>query len=267
MCGTRAPTAKNLVATAMPIWPVMISRAMIDQVISLASGGVALHAPRIGGGAAAPANLGGGGEAAFRPVGTGLDDMAAPRQLVDGRLWHTVFDHEHAGARGARPERDREVLAVPGRRVDRFLQVLFRVDMAQEELRDPLIQLVAARRTPGQIRLAVAQRHGRRERGAWTFSGRERGGMVFFQPEHLRAAAEAEADLGNDRRGLQPAARGRGRNHVAGLVDDVEMHGVAAHLAEAADGGFARAHGADGLAMALGAPQFDDGAKALDRTG
>jgi hypothetical protein len=33
MCGTRAPTAKNLVATAMPIWPVEESRAMIDQVI------------------------------------------------------------------------------------------------------------------------------------------------------------------------------------------------------------------------------------------
>src|ERR1700741_3705761 len=33
MCGTRAPTAKNLVATAMPIWPVALSLAMIDQVI------------------------------------------------------------------------------------------------------------------------------------------------------------------------------------------------------------------------------------------
>src|SRR6516165_3050900 len=34
ICGTRAPTAKNLVATAIPIWPVAVSRAMIDQVIS-----------------------------------------------------------------------------------------------------------------------------------------------------------------------------------------------------------------------------------------
>ena len=32
MKGTRAPTAKNFVATAMPISPVMSSRAMIDQV-------------------------------------------------------------------------------------------------------------------------------------------------------------------------------------------------------------------------------------------
>ena len=36
MCGTRAPTAKNLVATAMPNWPVA-SRAMIDQVILIVS--------------------------------------------------------------------------------------------------------------------------------------------------------------------------------------------------------------------------------------
>src|ERR1700752_2551393 len=128
-CGTRAPTAKNLVATAMPIWPVRGSRAMIDQVISSASGGVALHAARIGGGAAAGADCRGRGEASFRPVGTGLDDMAAPRQLVDGRLRHAVLDHEHAGPRGTWPERDREMLAVPGRRVDRFLQVEVGVNM------------------------------------------------------------------------------------------------------------------------------------------
>ena len=59
--------------------------------------------------------------------------------------------------------------------------------------------------------------------------------MAFFQPEHLRAGAEAEAELGNDRRGLQPAARRRRRDHVAGLIDDIEMHGVAAHGAELAD--------------------------------
>jgi hypothetical protein len=34
MFGTRAPTAKNLVATAMPNWPVSLSWAMIDQVIA-----------------------------------------------------------------------------------------------------------------------------------------------------------------------------------------------------------------------------------------
>src|SRR5207237_7584626 len=130
--------------------------AMIDQVISLASGGVALHAPRIGGGATAGTDFRGSGEAAFRPVGAGLDDMAAPRQLIDGRLGHTVLDHEHAGPRGARPERDREVLGMPRWRVDRLLQVQLGVNVAQEELRDPLVLLVAAGRTPGQIWLAVA---------------------------------------------------------------------------------------------------------------
>jgi hypothetical protein len=34
MNGTRAPTAKKRVATAMPIWPVASSLAMIDQVMS-----------------------------------------------------------------------------------------------------------------------------------------------------------------------------------------------------------------------------------------
>src|ERR1700754_219818 len=145
ICGTRAPTAKNLVATAIPIWPVRGSRAMIDQVISSATGGVALHAARIGGGAAARADLRGGGEAAFRPVGASLDDVASSRQLVDGCLRHAVLDHEHAGPRGAWPERNQEMLGMPGRRVDRLLQVQLRMDMAQEELRDPLVLLVTAR--------------------------------------------------------------------------------------------------------------------------
>src|SRR6476619_5048243 len=130
MCGTRAPTAKNLVATAMPIWPVRGSRAMIDQVIlSLPSRRVALHAPRIGGGAAAAANFRSRSEAAFRPVGTDLDDMAAALEIIDRRLRHAVLDHQHAGARGARPERDREMLGVPGRRIDRFLEIEVAMDV------------------------------------------------------------------------------------------------------------------------------------------
>src|SRR5690348_5411814 len=139
--------------------------------------------------------------------------------------------------------------------------------MAQKELRDPLVLLVAAGRTPGQIRLAIAQRHGRRQRGARAFSGRERGRMAFLEPEHLGAAAEAEAELRNDGRGLQPAAGRRRGDHVAVAIDDVEMHGVTAYLAETADRRLARAHRADRLAVTLGAAQLDDGAKTLDRAG
>ncbi len=43
------------------------------------------------------------------------------------------------------------------------------------------------------------------------------------------------------------------------------MHGVAAHLAEPADGRLAGAHGADRLAVALRAAQFYDRAKTFDR--
>src|SRR6476660_6758632 len=116
--GTSAPTAKNRVATAMPMWPVVLSRAMIDQVILLPSGCVALHAARVGGGAAAGANFRSRGQAALGPIRADFDDVAALPEIVDGRLRHAVLDHEHAGTRRARPERNREVLGVPGRRVD-----------------------------------------------------------------------------------------------------------------------------------------------------
>src|SRR5262245_11583516 len=57
MNGTRAPTAKNFVAIAMPKPPVALSRAMIDHVIlqsfrALPAGGLALRATRVDRGAA-----------------------------------------------------------------------------------------------------------------------------------------------------------------------------------------------------------------------
>src|SRR5580692_6794392 len=89
--------------------------------------------------------------------------------------------------------------------------------------------------------------------------------MVFLEPEHLRAAAEAKAEFGNHRRGLQPAAGRRRRDHVAGLIDNVEVDGVTSDFAEAADGWFARAHGADRLALAFLAAELHDAAEPFDR--
>src|SRR6185437_4800273 len=152
-------------------------------------------------------------------------------QFLDRRLADAIFDNQHARARLTRPERRREVLRMPGRRVDRLLQVHAGVDVTQKELRDPLVLLVATGRTPGEIGFAVAQRHRRRQRRARAFSRRERGRMLRIEPELLRARAETEAELWDRRRGLQPAARWRRRHHIAGLIDDVEMHGVAAHRA------------------------------------
>src|SRR4051812_14390535 len=132
MCGTRAPTAKNSVATAMPKWPVASSRAMIDQVIlrKLSSGRVALHAAGIGGGAAAAAKFRGGGETAFRPVGADFDLMAARAQFLHGGVRHPRFHHHDARPGLAWPERRREVLGMPSRRVDRLLQIHVGVDVA-----------------------------------------------------------------------------------------------------------------------------------------
>src|ERR1700761_3310395 len=141
--------------------------------------------------------------------------MATALQRIDGGFRHAVFEHEYARPRGAWPERNREMLGMPRRRVDRFLQVHVGVDVPQEKLRGPLILLVTAGRTPGHVRLTVTQRHRGRERGTGALAGRERWGMIFLKPEHLCAAAEAEADVRNDRRGLQPAAGWRRRNHIA----------------------------------------------------
>src|SRR5690349_16467327 len=117
MCGTSAPTAKNFVATAIPICPSASSFAMIDQVIPInpsASGCVALHAPRIGRGTAAVAEARGRGQPSFGPVGADFDNVTASLQFVDGRLRHPVLEHQHAGTCGAWPEGDGKMLGMPG---------------------------------------------------------------------------------------------------------------------------------------------------------
>src|SRR5882757_3621926 len=201
---TTVPSRNSLDALSATMIGLSAFTLILVLLIALAPGRVALHAARIGGGAAALAVLRRRGEAAFRPFRFDLDDVAALGQFVAGFLRDAPLDLQHARPRGARPERDREMLGVPGRRVDRLLQVHAGVDVAQEELRGPLVLLVAAGRPPGQIRLAVAQRHAGAERGAGALAWGQRCRMVLLQPEHLRPAAKAEAELGDDRRGLQP---------------------------------------------------------------
>ena len=103
-----------------------------------------------------------------------LDLVAVRAQLIDRRLGHALLDDHHAGASHARPERRRKMFGMPRRRVDRLLQIHVGVHVAQEHLRDPLVLLIAARRAPGEIGLAVAQRHGRCQRRTRAFARRER---------------------------------------------------------------------------------------------
>src|SRR5882757_129043 len=111
MLGTRQPTAKFLVATAMPNCPVAGSRAMRDQVMALSPPRrVALHAARIGGGLAALAVLRGGGQAPLGPVRPDLELVSALLQFLLRRLRHAALDDNDTGARGARPERGEEML-------------------------------------------------------------------------------------------------------------------------------------------------------------
>src|SRR5260221_3524391 len=81
---------------------------------ALAPGSIPLHAARIGRGFPARSVLGRGGEAAFRPFRLDLDDVAAPRQLIARLFGNALLDLQHARPRGPRPERDREMLGMPG---------------------------------------------------------------------------------------------------------------------------------------------------------
>src|SRR4029077_7719802 len=86
MLGTRAPTAKNLVATAMAMRPLLRSWKMMDQVIrrsaslyqhrTSAPGRVILHAARVGRRLAPRILACRRGQTSLRPVGVHLDLVA-----------------------------------------------------------------------------------------------------------------------------------------------------------------------------------------------
>src|SRR5215510_4732706 len=111
-----------------PLAPVTSRRSPgfdFDSVVELAGafingprhsppGGVALHSAGIGCGAAA---------AALAPVGVDLDDVTPAFEVLHRRRRQPALYHQYARPRGARPERDREMLGVPARGVDRLLQI------------------------------------------------------------------------------------------------------------------------------------------------
>src|SRR5262245_24547290 len=159
------------------------------------------------------------------------------------------------------------MLGMPRGGIDRLLQIHFAVNVLEEKLRRPLILLIATGRAPREVWLAVAQREGRAQRRAWTLARRQGRWMLFIEPEYLRARSESETELWNDGRRLKPTARRGCRDHVAGFIDDVEMHRVAAHFAHAAHGRFAGAKRVDRNTRFGFTTQFDHGAESFNGAG
>ena len=91
----------------------------------------------------------------------------------------------------------------------------------------PLVLHVAAGRADRHVGLAVAEHERRRQRRARALARLERVGQALGEPEHLRARAHAEAEAGDDRGAVEPAAARGGGDEVAVAVGDVEVAGVA----------------------------------------
>ena len=73
--------------------------------------------------------------------------------------------------------------------------------------------------------------------------------VAVLEPAHLSTRRDRKAEARHDRRALQPAARRRRRDHVAGRIDDIEMYGVAPFDRQGREGRFAAA-GPDRLFLA-----------------
>ena len=123
-----------------------------------------------------------------------------------------ALDHRPARLPGPRPEAADHRRGVERRRVDGLLRGVAADQRPQQVEQLPLVLLVPAGSAERGHRLAPAQQHGRAQRRARPLAGPQGGRAGRVQPGHLQPGAEAEAQLGHGRRGLQPAA-GRGRGH------------------------------------------------------
>jgi hypothetical protein len=85
----------------------------------------------------------GGDKSPLRPVRSDLDDMPTFLQFADGGVRHSVFNDKHAGSGGTGPERRGKMLTVPCGSVDRFLEIVGSMNVAEEELWNPLVLLVS----------------------------------------------------------------------------------------------------------------------------
>src|SRR3546814_16906897 len=97
--------------------------------------------------------------------------MPAPTELLDGRGGQSPLDDDLAGARLPRKEAAGEVGRLPGRRVDRRLEVHAVLDVAQDEDDRPLALTLAARRADRHPRLAAAKGEGGRRGRARALAG------------------------------------------------------------------------------------------------
>ncbi|QTK82857.1 Hypothetical protein AT6N2_L2196 [Agrobacterium tumefaciens] len=190
---------------------------------------IGLHQPRCCGGAQQAVCIAARrGEPADRPGIGNRNAVAATTKLGERCLTHRAFHHDFTRRTGARIKRARKMGSVEQRHVYGRLQVLAVVGITQEEGQLPLVLLVATGRAKDHGGTALMQRKRGCQRRARPFARCERGRQAFLQPEHLGAGVERETKARHDGRGLQPAARGRGGDHVTPAVNDIDMHGVTA---------------------------------------
>ena len=86
--------------------------------------------------------------------------MSAALQFDDGCLRKSVFKHDFAQIDSARMERRNEMVGMEGGRVYGGLKIESVLDMMQEELDEPLILVVGARRAESEDCFAIFERQG-----------------------------------------------------------------------------------------------------------
>src|SRR5271155_81162 len=115
---------------------------LTDPDLSSPPDRVGLHMPRRGGGLDQAVGRRGCAQASPRPAVRDVQTMPAPRQLGQRLGAKAILDCERAGLGETRGEGTREMHVVEHRRVDRLLQVLAMMKMAEQQQQGPLILLV-----------------------------------------------------------------------------------------------------------------------------
>src|SRR5665213_2884134 len=98
-------------------------------------------------------------------------------------------------------------------------------------MQGPLVLHVTTGRSEGKIGFAISQRHRGRQRCSRSRTWAETVRQAILEPEHLTPRTQAEAELRDGWRTLQPAAAWCCRHHQTGAVDGIDVAGIAGLVA------------------------------------
>ena len=157
--------------------------------------------------------------------------MTARDEFLLRRFRNALFHRHIARNHGVRKRRRREASGLPPWSFDGLLHVHAEIDHVDQSLQGDHHLVVAARTSRNHERLTVLHHERALQRAAGPLSGLKRVGLTANQRVIVATAVEDDSRISHhDSRSEQAVKAGLEAHHVAVLIDDCDVAGVAVEV-------------------------------------